>query len=58
MGRSIAKKIFLKNKNKEPFQEKGFMSTSLLENIINDYNEECVEPMLLKIFVPQDTIGI
>lgn len=34
------------------------MSTSLLENIINDYNEECVEPMLLKIFVPQDTIGI
>lgn len=58
VGGDIAKEIYLKNKNKEPFQEKGFMSTSLLENIINNYNEECVEPMLLKIFVPKDTIGI
>lgn len=58
VGSSTAKEIFLKNKNKEPFQEKGFMSTSLLENIINEYNEECVEPVLLKIFVPKDTIGI
>ena len=29
VGSAIAKEIFLKNKNKEPFQEKGFMSTSL-----------------------------
>ena len=29
VGSAIAKEIFLENKNKEPFQEKGFMSTSL-----------------------------
>lgn len=29
VGSAIVKEIFLKNKNKEPFQEKGFMSTSL-----------------------------
>ncbi len=29
VGSAIAKENFLKNKNKEPFQEKGFMSTSL-----------------------------
>lgn len=28
VGSAIAKEIFLKNKNKEPVQEKGFMSTS------------------------------
>ncbi|MBW9213092.1 MULTISPECIES: ADP-ribosyltransferase [Terrabacteria group] len=58
VGGKIANEIVHKNKNNEPFQEKGFMSTSLLANIVNEYNEECVEPVLLKIFVPRDTVGV
>ena len=41
-----------------PIQEKGFMSTSLLKNIVNTYSEAVGEPHLLKIYVPQNTIGI
>lgn len=41
-----------------PIQEKGFMSTSLLQNIINTYSESVEEPHLLKIYVPKNTIGI
>lgn len=41
-----------------PIQEKGFMSTSLLKNIVNTYSEVVGEPHLLKIYVPQNTIGI
>lgn len=41
-----------------PIQEKGFMSTSLLKNIVNTYSEAVEEPHLLKIYVPKNTIGI
>lgn len=41
-----------------PIQEKGFMSTSLLKNIVNIYSEAVEEPNLLKIYVPKNTIGI
>lgn len=41
-----------------PIQKKGFMSTSLLKNIVNTYSEAVGEPHLLKIYVSQNTIGI
>lgn len=53
VGKSYCKRNFWKIKKNEPFQEKGFMSTSLLENIVNEYNEECVEPILLKSSFPK-----
>lgn len=61
----IVNKIFIENMIRQnklnrqtPIQEKGFMSTSLLKNIVNTYSEGVEEPHLLKIFVPKNTIGI
>ncbi len=49
-------------KNKQtvstPIQEKGFMSTSLLKSIANENEPYASEKNLLKIFVPQNTIGV
>lgn len=47
-----------KKENPTPVQEKGFMSTSLLKNIVNENEPYAAENNLLKIFVPKDTIGI
>lgn len=41
-----------------PVQEKGFMSTSLLKDITNENESYAAESNLLKIFVPQNTIGV
>ncbi|MFG6326268.1 MAG: ADP-ribosyltransferase [Lachnospiraceae bacterium] len=49
-------------KNKQtlstPIQEKGFMSTSLLNSIANENEPYASEKNLLKIFVPKNTIGV
>ncbi len=54
------KELIINNKLPDsiPTQEKGFMSTSLLKNIVNTYSESVEEPHLLKIYVPKNTIGI
>lgn len=41
-----------------PVQEKGFMSTSLLKNIVNVDEPYAEENNLLKIYIPKDTIGV
>ena len=41
-----------------PIQENGFMSTSLLKNISNEYEPYAVTNNLLKIFVPNGTAGL
>lgn len=41
-----------------PIQERGFMSTSLLKNIINVDEPYAAEKNLLKIYIPKDTIGV
>lgn len=52
----------LVEKNKEniptPIQEKGFISTSLLKNIVNEDEAYAVGDNLLKIYVPRNTIGV
>ena len=49
-----------KNRQKlpTPVQEKGFMSASLLKDIVNEKEPYAAGNNLLKIFVPKDTIGI
>lgn len=49
-----------KNKQKlpTPIQEKGFMSTSLIKDIVNGNESYVSGKNLLKIFVPKDTIGV
>lgn len=54
-------KMLIANNKKEmptPFQEKGFMSTSLLKSIANQNEPYAVTKNLLKIFAPKDTVGI
>lgn len=41
-----------------PTQEKGFMSTSLLKDIVNVYSDGGSGLYLLKIYVPKGTVGI
>lgn len=41
-----------------PTQEKGFLSTSLLKNIVNVYSDGDSGLYLLKIYVPKGTVGI
>ena len=41
-----------------PTREKGFMSTSLLKDIVNIYSDEGSGLYLLKIYVPKGTVGI
>lgn len=41
-----------------PTREKGFMSTSLLKDIVNIYSDGGSGLYLLKIYVPKDTVGI
>ena len=47
-----------KTSNPTPIQEKGFMSTSMLKNIVNNYGDASGEFCLLKIYVPKDTVGV
>lgn len=46
------------NKRGLPIQEKGFMSTSLIKDIVNETEAYASQNNLLKIFVPEDTIGV
>ena len=41
-----------------PIQEKGFMSTSLIKDIVNENEAYAAEKNVLKIYVEQSTIGI
>lgn len=41
-----------------PTQEKGFMSTSLLKDIVNVYSDGDSGLYLLKIYVPKGTVGV
>jgi hypothetical protein len=41
-----------------PTQEKGFLSTSLTPSIINSSESYAIHKNLLKIYVPEDSIGI
>lgn len=41
-----------------PIQEKGFMSTSLLKDIVNQSESYASEKNLLKIYVKRETIGV
>lgn len=47
-----------KNENPAPIQEKGFMSTSLVKNIVNEDEHYAAENNLLKIYVDKDAIGV
>lgn len=54
------KELIGKNKLKDSIgtREKGFMSTSLLKNIVNIYSNGGSGLYLLKIYVPKGTVGI
>lgn len=47
-----------KNEHPAPIQEKGFMSTSLVKNIVNEEEPYAAENNLLKIYVDKDAIGV
>ena len=56
----FVKLLIEKNKQEYPIpaQEKGFMSTSLLSDIINMEEPYALEKNLLKIYIPKDNVGI
>lgn len=59
----LVPKIFVKellenNKKSKPIQEKAFMSTSLLTNIVKDENEYSSYKDMLKIYVNAGSIGV
>lgn len=47
-----------KNDRPQPIQEKGFMSTSLLKDIVNSKEAYSSEKNLLKIYVDEKSIGL
>ncbi|MZP30092.1 hypothetical protein GTO91_10275 [Heliobacterium undosum] len=46
------------NKRDRPIQEKGFLSTSLIKDIVNQSEPYASEKNLLKIYVKKETIGV
>lgn len=56
-GDNVIEKIIKSNKKRIPFQERGFLSTSLVKNTITKQMEYKQNKYLLKIYVPKNTIG-
>lgn len=57
VSNEFANKLFNDNKNDLPTFEKGFMSTSLLDNIAAN-GKFAGDKYLLKIYIPKGTVGI
>lgn len=58
VNNKFIEELIKQNKQDRPMQEKGFMSTSLIKDIVNEDESYAVENNLLKIYVEQGTIGV
>jgi hypothetical protein len=54
----VVKKIIENNKQGIPTIEKGFISTSLVKDIVNSDEAYSKHSNLLKIYIPKNTVGI